>query len=417
MTYVEFYDRTSVENVCAILTNVPERVVIVGEEQERIIKHIQHYKKVFSKRGHNIEFVDMVVNEWKIEEVVKVLTKILDAYGDCVFGCTGGDEVALVALGVLYERYRGKNVQIHRIGINDNRIYDCDNDGNTIERNAPKLSVEENIRIYGGDIFYGDITEEKTYLWNHTSEFYEDVNKIWSICRKNVGAWNIQSRVFETIENLGVVSENGLKTTTSKTAIDKFYAKMKAQYVINQIIISKLLEKGLLTEFKDTDREVVIKYKNPQVKKILTKAGLALEMKIYVIAKQVKNAEKNKVYNDVLNGVVIDWDGDFPMSESGNWDTTNEIDVLLMHGMIPVFVSCKNGAVTVEELYKLNTVAEQFGGIYSKKILVATSLNRLGNGRQTFEQRAKDMGIAILSDIQDMPDHVLADEVRRFWEI
>lgn len=135
-----------------------------------------------------------------------------------------------------------------------------------------------------------------------------------------------------------------------------------------------------------------------------------------MVAKQVRDAEKNKVYNDVLNGVLIDWDGKLHEADSNICETENAIDVLLMHGMVPVFVSCKNGAVTKDELFKLNTVAEKFGGIYSKKILVATSLDKLGKGRQTFEQRATDMGITILSDVQKMPDHVLADEVRKLWE-
>ena len=45
MTYVEFYDQTSVENVCSLLTNVPNRVVIVGEDEKKIEKHIKYYEK------------------------------------------------------------------------------------------------------------------------------------------------------------------------------------------------------------------------------------------------------------------------------------------------------------------------------------------------------------------------------------
>ena len=43
-------------------------------------------------------------------------------------------------------------------------------------------------------------------------------------------------------------------------------------------------------------------------------------------------------------------------------ETKNEIDVMLMRGVVPVFVSCKNGAVKMDELYKLDTVAQRFGG-------------------------------------------------------
>ena len=51
---------------------------------------------------------------------------------------------------------------------------------------------------------------------------------------------------------------------------------------------------------------------------------------------------------------------------------------MLMRGVIPVFVSCKNGAVDSNELYKLNTVADRFGSIYAKKIIAATYLGKMG---------------------------------------
>ena len=68
-----------------------------------------------------------------------------------------------------------------------------------------------------------------------------------------------------------------------------------------------------------------------------------------------------------------------------------------------------------EELYKLNAVAERFGGSYSKKVLVATSLSRLGNGEAYFKQRAKDMNIKILENVQNMNDNELANKLNNLW--
>ncbi|MBQ3004644.1 MAG: hypothetical protein IJD88_01815 [Clostridia bacterium] len=69
-----------------------------------------------------------------------------------------------------------------------------------------------------------------------------------------------------------------------------------------------------------------------------------------------------------MTGVVIDWDGKLHDENTEKvLDTENEIDVLMMHGVIPVFVSCKSSSVDSNELYKLNTIAEKFGGPYAKK--------------------------------------------------
>jgi hypothetical protein len=108
--------------------------------------------------------------------------------------------------------------------------------------------------------------------------------------------------------------------------------------------------------------QIIVSYKNEQVKKCLTKAGQALEMKIYTTAKALLDKDGVPFYDDTLNGVVIDWDGEFhDESVEDIYDTENEIDVMLMHDVVPVFISCKNGTVTSDELYKLNTVADHYG--------------------------------------------------------
>lgn len=117
---------------------------------------------------------------------------------------------------------------------------------------------------------------------------------------------------------------------------------------------------------------MTITYKNEQVKKCLNQAGQALEMKVYVTA----------------NG-LIDADG------------------------VPVFISCKNGIVTADELYKLSTVAERFGGQYSKKVLVVTALESLGEAGNYLRQRTKDMNIRLIEDIRDLDDALISGSAKR----
>lgn len=191
----------------------------------------------------------------------------------------------------------------------------------------------------------------------------------------------------------------------------------KAKYKKAKGIIGYLLRYGLLTFFNDDDEDkIIVSYKNEQVKKCLTKAGQALEMKVYVTAKGLRDKNGELLYNDALNGVVIDWDGEFHDEKTeSQYDTENEIDVLLMHGVIPVFISCKNGIVTSDELYKLDAVAKRFGAHYSKKVLVATALDTLGEAGKYLRQRADDMGIRIIENVQDMDDDELANKFKTLW--
>jgi len=99
---------------------------------------------------------------------------------------------------------------------------------------------------------------------------------------------------------------------------------------------------------------------------------------------------------------VIEWNGS---------DTKNEIDVMLMQGVLPYFISCKNGDVKSDELYKLHTVAGRFGNRYARRILVSTIYfdreDRSYDGdlaTKYLSERAKDMHITLINKVHRMSD-------------
>ena len=401
MTYIEFFNNVAIENVCACLTNVPKRVIYIGRDTAIIESKIKKYNRVFSDRGHNIEFIPMAVERDNLENAVSVLQKIVDSYPQCAFGITGGDEIALMAFGIVYERNRNKNIQIHRFNIAHNTICDCDKDGKTVYKDLPVLSAEENIQLYGGDVLYGDVFGDDTYMWDFTEDFVKDIENIWNVCKGNVRLWNTQISVFEAAFKVGVSDEDKLYVTADKDKIKKELDKNHASYKIVKGMVNYLKKHGLLTHFSETDTELSLGFKNPQVRRCLIKAGQALEMKTLLIARSLQDDNGNKLYNDAVNGVLIDWDGRFHNeSVDGIYDTENEIDILLMHGIVPVFISCKNGVVDADELYKLNTVALRFGGKYAKKVLVATSIPKEKESGKYLIQRARDMNIKLITDVQ-----------------
>lgn len=419
MTYIEFFDKTPTENICACLSYAPERVIFIGNDGKLMRKHVAYYQRVFADRNEFFQFEIKTVPRNNLDDAVQLLSELVETYDDCVFDITGGEEILNLALGIVYARYPEKQIQIHRFNLRNNTIADCDKDGVTIYREPPMLSVEENIRIHGGDVLYGGISDIKTYRWELSEEFIADVNRMWEICRENTRFWNVQINMFEAIENLGGQTENGLTTVVRWPALDQHLAQRNGKYRRNDRIIDALLRQGLLTWYWDeSDDHVTISYKNAQVKKCLTKAGLILELKVYLTARQLKDDKGCPVYNDCLNGVVIDWDGvSDNESPEGRFDTSNEIDVMLMHGTVPVFISCKNGVVNSEELYKLSTVAERFGGPYAKKVLVASALEQLGPAAEHLRQRAEDMHIRIIDGIQEMDEAKLEKTLKYLWSV
>ena len=82
---------------------------------------------------------------------------------------------------------------------------------------------------------------------------------------------------------------------------------------------------------------------------------------------------------------------------------------------IPIFISCKNGDFDANELYKLNTVAEHFGSKYSKKVLVSTELDKLGEKSNYIRARMDDMGIRSVENVDEMNDSEFERVLKSLW--
>ena len=126
MTYIEFFDKISSENISACLTYVPDRVVYIGDNAKIMKKYIAKYQKVFSERGQSIEFSFKTISKSNLDNAIQLLTELVETYDDCVFDITGGEEILTLALGIVYANHPDKNIQIHKFNLRNNAIYDCD---------------------------------------------------------------------------------------------------------------------------------------------------------------------------------------------------------------------------------------------------------------------------------------------------
>ena len=415
MTYIEFFDKDICENICSCLKNPPDRVILIGDNKKILENNAKRYGELFRSKGFEIEFLYRSVNKNQIRTIIKVFSDIVEKYDDCVFDLTGGDELYLTAVGILYERFKQKNLQMHRINLRNGAISDCDCDGNTVSDTDSfiPLSIEEYLRLYGGSVVYESPKVIGTYQWRLDDEFINDVLLMWSVCKKDVHLWNVQASVFaEASETAG----NAGKSLSSGIPVEILKNKLKAggcSYLCNKSILNTLKNCGLM-ESNERNGILHLSYKNAQVKRCLTKAGQVLELFVYISALNATEKDGSKSYSDVMTGVQIDWDGDIH-TQKNDCDTQNEIDVMMMHGLIPVFVSCKNGAVDINELYKLNTVAERFGGAYSKKVLVATALDDTQRS-EYLRMRAKDMNIRIVDNLQSASHSEINKILRSLWK-
>lgn len=375
MTVVEFFDKDSIENVVSSLLCYPDKVVFIGDNSKEMDRAKAKYKKLVQSRGKNIEFISMSVTRNNLEDIVEKLNEIIDKFGDIEIDLTGGEDLYLVGAGIIFNAHPDK-VKLHRFNINNSVLYDCDADGNVLNSTPEKLSVEENIAIYGGRVVYDTETSNGTHKWSFDKEFVSDVDIMWDICCSDPKMWNNVMKCIEFDE----VSEERLSETSFKTPATTFHNVPE--------IVNELKKYGLIDNVEISNGYLAFDCKNAQIKDCLSKSGQLLEIKTASELLEL-NDLGNEIVDDILTGALIYWDNDDPTDK----DVINEVDVIVMKGLVPVFVSCKNGAIDVNELYKLNTVATHFGGKYAKKVLVAT------NDADAIRSRADEMNIRVVDKL------------------
>lgn len=381
MTIVEFFDKDAIENVVSSLLCNPESVVLIGDDYDVMINAAEKYKTVVEKHGVTVNFSVVSVSKNELEKIVENLEQLVKRYGKIAIDLTGGEDLYLVAAGIVYQNNPDK-VYLHRFNLDNGTLYDCDTDGNVIKTTRCDISIEDNLSIYGGRIICKSTQEKKAEIkkWDFDNEFKSDIDKMWKISSKNAKNWNrIMTKCFpEDVED-----------DTNLRVIANAFDPQK-----ERIIITRLEQQCLIKNVRIIYDKLYFTCKNLQIKRCLTSAGQLLEVKTATTLMKINDTNEGKAFNDILTGVTIHWD--LPKDKKAK--LTNEIDVLIIKDLIPCFISCKNGSIDVEELYKLSTVAERFGGKYAKKILVASE------NWGSVAQRAKEMDIHIIDDVKGCED-------------
>ena len=123
--------------------------------------------------------------------------------------------------------------------------------------------------------------------------------------------------------------------------------------------------------------------------------------------------DKKPLYNDVRVGAIVNWDDD---AEEGKMSIVNEMDIIAMKGAIPVFISCKNGLLVVDELYKLTAVANRFGGKYARKVLITANLSESNTNADYLRARMREMGIIHVDNVYSLSSYAFMRLLGTLWD-
>lgn len=392
MILIEYFDKSPLANISSCLNLQPDKMIFIGSVSE-MEGSFERYCQFIKKRDIEtvIDFRDTTNKE--LNEIIDILEEIIKTGEECVLDLNGGEPIILTAGAMVYERLKDDYpVTMQRVDISDGNPEDCDNDGYVKDYFEPVLSAKEIVFLHGG------VVAPDTPQPPHNFKA-EDLAPFWDEVTKDPSAWNSRTAALLEIESRagakGEHLEVHINFQTLRHCIKDYTTKRR----LVDKLIADLEKGGIISIESKNETYFCYRYKNQTFRRCIKKVGNVLEYKTFLEAKEfIENNEP--FFNSCLMSVNIDWDGVLHNKATDKViDTKNEIDVMLVHGLIPVFVSCKNGDVDEEELYKFNTVAERFGGKYVKKLLVATNFATNDNeAPNALLQRAQDMGIVFETD-------------------
>lgn len=404
MTLIACFNNNLADNIAACLRYRPDKLILLGDETE-MQKPMERYRKIL--QGRNLwTYVEPCNIQGKdMNGICATLSRIVRSEKNCVFDLTGGDALVVMAVGAMLtslDSKERKNVSVQVYDADRGAAVGCDGDRRVFPGNKAELTVSEVIMLYGG-IVYPSSDQPAANLTP------ADLAPLWSIVSADPRNWN------QAVSSLCEFESR----SPSKTEIRLYLPHLRNSihdYETKEADVLDLLEKfearGII--HNHSSRDVLhYSYTSPLLQYCTRKAGNVLEVKALLEARALADG-RTPFFRDCQTSVNIDWDGVVHPAAKKAFETRNEVDLILTRGTTPLFVSCKNGDVDEQELYKLHAVASHFGGPQVKKMLIVTDLEMKKISTElSFTQRAQDMGICLVENAAKLSDEGWAEAFRR----
>ncbi len=420
MTLIEIFSGSPIENIISTLAMKPQKTIFVCTDSKKAWREIPRYKKILSGRGISCEMNVVKVPKNDLDDICAILGDVMsDENENYVVDISGGDSTVLAAVGMTIARINTRNIFAFRINPVSRRgtLFRFGGEGGSSEKfvfdfsynTEVYLTCEENIILHGGTVC------GRGERFDTDSPLVHDVEALWKLCKADPTGWN--AKIGKLSSESSRHGEESDVRTISKDIIGS-----SARNGVDKQLWKALVECGFI--IVDTERSKkgswFFRYKNKLVEECLNKSGSILEYRTYLAGIRAKHDE-DIAFCSVETGITIGWD------EGGMNGTQNEIDCMLMCGVCPIFISCKNGEIKTEELYKLGTVSEEFGSNYTRAVLLSTVYfdERVGQygGIKTapksvmkLKKRASDMNIKLISKAHLMGENTFDSAIASLAE-
>ena len=376
-TIVEIYDDEQIYNVLAICDFKPQNVVFIGSRKLKSKRIKNNIISCMRSLGLDTKCFFFSTDMLSLDTVTAEFRTIIGQFPGLVIDLTGGSEVALVSIGMLAKETGVSLMRYDKFEARYRNIYNCPVADMLIS--SPKFTVRAFLKLMGADIKeHGHIALDAI-----DDQTAEDIFRVWEVFRHNHRDWH------RLVAFLQQASKRPPESTTLSVSSPTVINAGEKTIECDAAALRELEAKRIIEKLSEKNGRVRFNYKNELMRSCLIDVGVCLELYVYVTALQ------SGEFNDVRLSSVIDWDGKM----DARINTVNEIDVMLVRGQFPIFVSCKSGDADVIALNEIMTLTHKFGGENGRPVLVTMADVR--NENPFLYQRAADMSVTLI-DYNDL---------------
>ena len=366
-TLIELYDESPIKNVLATLTFSPDECILICPSDISEDKEIKRSLRDFYKyRGSKVKLTFVPVSLYDALKTEHVLREVLDSHPDCAINISGGTDASLFATGEV-----ASDTPIFTYSSQKESFFEI--------KNAPfargmtpdvHLDVASCLMMAGGTLLPG--RADNTALGERT----EQIDKLFDVYSKYRRIWNSQISYIQNISSSeagNLIAEGALTEKSGGRAV-----------TADAKLFQALADAGLILDLEMTEDSLRFRFPDETVRFWLRDIGSVLELQVY------RACTASGCFDDVVLSAVVNWQNGELKSDS----VSNEIDVMAVQGIRPVFISCKTCEVHTEALNELSILRLRFGGYFSRAILATSGI--ASKNRAAMRNRAAKLGIELI---------------------
>ena len=383
-TLIELFDKHPIANVLGTEMFRPERTVFLCDKEISENHALQQkLKNYFNQRGLGTQILFRETATLNAASVKRALENVVKQYPDCALDISGGSDAALFAGGLLCAE---QPLPVFTYSRKRNTFFDI--------QNAPfahnvrcdvLLSAPDCFAAAGGSVRQGRV--DNTVLEQYT----EQIDGLFALFLKNRRQWQ---KLVSYLQRVSPTSREGM---ISLFVDAPWQVKGdRGMLTANEEALRDLAEFGFLRELELLPEErVCFSFADGQIRTWLRDVGSVLELYVW------KACVRSGSYQDVRVSVVVDWEG-----QNTRDGVSNEIDVVAVRGIMPVFISCKTSEIHTEALNELAILRDRFGGEVSRAIIVSAE-----RASTVTRNRAAELDIEVI-DLDELDPEQLSKRIQ-----